>query len=314
MNNTLTSGGIATCTAQITRKKNRLKVYANSKPNQVFLNNGEEFEIELFNPKTSPVLAKISINGDLISTRGIVLYPGQRVFLERFIDTPKKFAFSTYEVSGDSKESKAAIALNGMIKVQFFDEDKSYLYNGGYTIIWNGGRTNLFNYSGHTLTIPTIGSGLAGTNIATGIPCTGTVLTTHVPSSFTCSSVSNTLGGTLTTSTSNFCDTSHIRDYQKNQDYLKNQQITTDSVLNEDQKTRSRSIETGRIEAGSKSKQDFSTTTGSFYSWASTIIELQIIPTSQKPVEISELASYCTECGTKSKKGWKFCPTCGSKW
>jgi len=54
------------------------------------LNDGDEFEIELFNPKTNPVLAKISINGKRISERGIILNPGQRVFLERFLDSPEK--------------------------------------------------------------------------------------------------------------------------------------------------------------------------------------------------------------------------------
>jgi hypothetical protein len=58
----------------------------------VYLNNGDEFEIELFNPTISKVMAKIDLNGISIGP-GVVLRPGERVFLERYINEAKKFLF-----------------------------------------------------------------------------------------------------------------------------------------------------------------------------------------------------------------------------
>ena len=79
-----------TPTSHITVKKQRLKQFSNS----VYLKDGDEFEIELFNPTRKTILSKISINGNYISNAGIIIKPGQRVFLERYIDVDKKFVFT----------------------------------------------------------------------------------------------------------------------------------------------------------------------------------------------------------------------------
>jgi len=103
--------------AWITKKQGRLKVYG---PN-VFLKDGAYFEIELFNPTSSRVLAKIKVNGISISSGGIIVDPGQRVYLERFIDENCKFKFSVYEVE-DIESATYAIKNNGNIKVDFYSE------------------------------------------------------------------------------------------------------------------------------------------------------------------------------------------------
>lgn len=113
-----TASNAASRLASIAIKKNRVKVYFDE---TVYLKDKQEFEIELFNPSTSTRLAKISINGKLISLTGIVLKPGERVYLERYIDSSDKFRFDTYKVDG-SPESQSAIRDNGKITVQFFDE------------------------------------------------------------------------------------------------------------------------------------------------------------------------------------------------
>lgn len=118
------------CTANISVNRSRVKQYIDA----VYLKDGQSFEIELFNPKTFSVLAKISINGVQISSSGIVLKPGQRVFLERFLDEAKKFRFETYEVE-DSTQAKEAIRKNGEVKVEFFHERpqayaSTYVYAG----------------------------------------------------------------------------------------------------------------------------------------------------------------------------------------
>jgi hypothetical protein len=105
-------------TAFITRGKHRVKQYSQS----VYLKNGDEFEIELFNPTKKTILAKIKINGEYLSEAGLILKPGQRVFLERLIDVDKKLVYSTYEVDGNDKDVQHAIASNGNVEVEFYNE------------------------------------------------------------------------------------------------------------------------------------------------------------------------------------------------
>ena len=59
------------------------------------------------------------MNGQLISDRHLVIKPGQRVCLDRYIETAKKFKFNTYSVE-DTKETKEAIIKNGDIKLYFY--------------------------------------------------------------------------------------------------------------------------------------------------------------------------------------------------
>jgi hypothetical protein len=104
-------------TAHIAVNKNRIKHYGST----VYLKNGSNFEIELFNPNQYKVAAKISINGINISSSLISLKPGERVYLQRWIDQPKKFVYETYFVE-NSDEVNAAIKNNGLVKVEFYDQ------------------------------------------------------------------------------------------------------------------------------------------------------------------------------------------------
>ena len=104
--------------AFVTVKKNRLKLYENKNH---YLKSKTNFEIELFNPTNESVLAKIWLNDKLMSASGIIVKPGQRVYLERFLDTPEKFQFNVFEVD-DVKETKAAREKNGLVKVSFFNK------------------------------------------------------------------------------------------------------------------------------------------------------------------------------------------------
>lgn len=108
----------STTTAHVAVNRNRLKQYGET----VYLKSGTHFEIELFNSKPNKVLAKIYLDGIAISSGGIVIKPGQRVFLERWIDEPKKFLFETYEVDRNSSSVKDAIRLNGRVRVEFYDQ------------------------------------------------------------------------------------------------------------------------------------------------------------------------------------------------
>lgn len=100
------------------KDKGRRKI----KKGNVYLQNNEYFEIELFNPLKKSVLSDIRLNGESISKSGLVLKPGQRYYLDCFIDDKKKFKFETYQVE-NTDESKEAISNNGMLEVFFYKED-----------------------------------------------------------------------------------------------------------------------------------------------------------------------------------------------
>jgi len=268
--------------AWIAVSSNRQKVYdVSTGAEKVYLEDGQEFQIELYNPTQISYVAKIYINGQSISTSGLVLKPGQRYFLDRFIDENKKLIFSTYDIE-NTKGTKEAIAKNGNLKVDFHAE---YFQN----FAWTNSGTSTFTQYPSTLTIP------ANINFRDY----GTYSTPV--STFTTATTGNI---TYTSGTTNtyFCAQNPVTTN------------TLGSSINSSN-TRSKSadtIETGRIGKGEKSDQKFSNDNGTYNSYASFVSEYKIQPKSAKPVEVSEIRSYCPGCGTRMKKqNWKFCPTCG---
>jgi hypothetical protein len=152
--------------AFITVKKNRLKLYEDKNH---YLKNKSNFEIELFNPTSAKVLAKIWINDKLMSAAGIVVMPGQRVYLERFLDEPKKFQFNTYEVD-DVKETEKAREKNGLVKVSFFGEitSRSNTWYGG-TAGWVSGTTNTLLIGNSNLATTTTGMYNGNVSFTSGV-------------------------------------------------------------------------------------------------------------------------------------------------
>lgn len=150
----------------ITKDRQRLKQYLDT----VYLNDGDEFEIEIFNPKEFKVLAKIELNGISIGN-GIILRPGERVFLERFLDDAKKFKFETYTVDGNNKEVKEAIRNNGDVTIRFYNEFVQTILN---TLTNGTGVSNTW-----TINNPSIYA--SNTSTFCNVPSftTNTVSTTH---------------------------------------------------------------------------------------------------------------------------------------
>lgn len=260
----------------ITRGKQRLKQYTDT----VYLNNGDEFEIELYNPTTNKVLAKIELNGQSIGS-GIVLRPGERVFLERYLDEARKFLFETYNVEGKNNEVQQAIMKNGLVKVSFYNEQIKHS-----PIVLNGGLS-------------------WGSSTSSGTYVTPTTWTTSPGSiTYTTTGISGQYDGTVTTS---------------NTSYFSNTAVTTDSLMSSNSlrslsTKKSKSIETGRVEKGSTSSQSFTYDSTTFNSYSSYVNTWKILPKSQKVLVKEELSVYCTECGSKRKKdSHKFCPHCGTK-
>ena len=90
--------------AKLAKNKSLLKEYKTSFCDRtVYLNDGDEFQFQLFNPEREEIAVRISIESSQLS-HDIVLRPGERIWIERYTDTPKKFKFSTYYVNGDNKE------------------------------------------------------------------------------------------------------------------------------------------------------------------------------------------------------------------
>lgn len=293
MNKSFINSG-STPSAYVTKNRQRVKQYNDS----VYLNNGDEFEIELFNPTQNKVLAKIELNGISIGS-GIIVRPGERVFLERYLNVARKFLFETYKVSGTSAEVARAIANNGVVDVKFFSE---YVNPFAGVVV----TTNWANYSQPTITQPF----RYETDYI--IPSYGTG-TLNVNSNISSSNTSKSFGGagesaTFTSTSMNFSDSfadSGMKSAPK-RSFGGIKKLMKTSLSNE--------VETGRIEQGSHSSQSFkldSTTFNTYPSWES---KWKIVPLSEKPVTREDLVLHCTNCGAKRKKdSYNFCPVCGNK-
>jgi len=233
------------------------------KSGKVFLEDKEEFEIELFNPLTVSVLADIKLNGQSISKTGLVVKPGQRVYLDCFIDDKKKFVFSTYEIDGDL-ESLDATQNNGLLEVFFYKEDVITLDNWkrkfDRIIVEKHYPYNPYPWNNpYTIYGTTIGTGGYGTtNLTNGI--IGTTTTTNAVYN------SQSINSSYTT--------------DLNVSYGGTTVNNLFSVNN---------IETGRVEKGEVSKQKFTEVEMDFEKnyISSTII--QILPESRKPAEVKEV-------------------------
>jgi hypothetical protein len=137
--------------AFVTKGKKRIKQF----DGQVYLSDGDEYEIELFNPSQEVVLAKIKIDGDYIAGGGIVLRRGERVFLERFLDSPNRFKFSTYVVNGNNTEVQDAIRNNGYVEIEFYSEYKPTIPN---RTIYSGNTYSTGTINGNPITFTTTGN------------------------------------------------------------------------------------------------------------------------------------------------------------
>ena len=230
------------------------------KSGKVFLKDKEEFEIELFNPLTVSVLADIKLNGQSVSKTGLVVKPGQRVYLDCFIDDRKKFKFSTYEIE-NSSEALDATQNNGVLEVFFYKEDVITLNNWqrrfDRIIVEKHYPYNPYPYNPYTI----YGSSGVSTFTTNGSNALGTTTTSNVYNS------SNNI---------NCSYTSHVD--------LPNLNVAGSNNMNS-----LKSIETGRVEKGEKSKQKFTEVDMDFEKnyISSTII--QILPESRKPAEIKQI-------------------------
>ena len=268
--------------AKIAVNKSLLKEYSSSKYQRVvYLNDGDEFQIQLFNPEKFPIAAKIHLNGEELSDM-LVLRPGERIWLERYLDQARKFKFSTYEIE-DSYEAKEAASLNGEVKIQFYrvkTPRQNTVINISCPISTIGSPTSIYynaiNSSDcqvRSISEPELASNLNSVNLASS----GMSEETWYKSSY------------ISDNACNFYASSTAAEPE-------------------------RSIETGRVEQGGYSNQKFSYVNYDFEDWPFRTETISILPLSRKPVTASDLKKkYCSNCGRKLSPKHKFCPYCGTK-
>jgi len=279
--------GQAMPTANLAINKSRIKLYnKNSNTPTYYLEKGQEFQIELFNPTNGNILAKISLNGKPIAQGGLVLRPGERVFLDRYIDVARRFKFDTYEVANTS-EVRKAIEGNGDFKVEF---KREYIEPTMLDL-----KPNIFydgNLGNNTFVGPNIRTFTDNSNLYKG-----GLNTTNISTNLTLTNVN--------TSTSNISDLSFM-----------DQELSRETKSTSTRRLKSKkSIETGRIEMGSKSNQEMTTVNMKWEIAPFHTVEYKMLPVSQKinTTQDINLKRYCTQCGTKQKPSFKFCPNCGAK-
>ncbi len=294
-------------TAQICINKSRLKIHNKETDPTYYLKSGQEFQMEFYNPTSGTILAKIYLNGKAISQGGLVLRPAERVFLNRYLDIAKKFLFDTYEVS-NTQAVKEAIKNNGDFKVEFFRESvPASCYYGSST------TTIMPTYWPHTLTIgnPSCFTSTGSSGILRGSASSGSINLASAGQSMSCCDTSNI---SLTNSGGNniMYNASNSEAYM---DSLSQQSFSDQKSAPQLRSLAKKSIETGRVEAGSNSDQKIKTVDKSFDYWAFHTVEYKLLPISQKVNTAADVnvARYCTSCGFKTGKTDKFCAKCGTR-
>ena len=298
---------------KIAINKSILKEYKNGNSLDeriVYLDNGSEFQIQIFNPHDFVVGARIYINGVSMSYM-LVLRPGERIWLERYLDKSVKFRFETYEVDAD-EETKKAIQKNGEVKVVFYKEEhkpEPISIPTWHPLVWNNTHTYEDPYAPKYDDLVASIGGSVKLNALYGDERSATlknvdISDVHNISDKNLSFCVNDMN--LTTSTA---DTSFTTDTSLNYNKpLSKLRRTTLKASYSDK------IETGRIEEGGYSNQQFNDVYRNFEKWSFSTETIKLLPTSQKQYNSSDLKKhYCTQCGRKINMKHKYCPYCGNK-
>lgn len=284
--------------------------------NKIYLKDGEEFEIELHNPMSENVLAVISLDGKPISSSGIVIRAGQRIYLDCFYDDKKKFVYRTYEVDNTS-EAREATAKNGLFEVQFFKEKILKKYEADQIVhhhhhqhynrypYWNGWYNGFYYVNGimstGTLTTPlyygtTTTNATGGTLTASSNNMTftsGIAGSQNISSQVNTSNFSNNLTNTSTSYTANNLSDGNVQaNYSSSiADYSAN--VNANETLNfsslRSASLNNAKVETGQVDKGATSSQNFTTIDMDFEDSLLNKVSYQLLPESRKPLEFSTL-------------------------
>jgi hypothetical protein len=158
--------GITIPTCEVLVKGQKRKLYGKKK-NKVYLHNGDEFQLKLFNPLQERIGVQLKMNGQNVDNDILILSPGQDIIVERFIGTNKKLKFSTYEVDATNKAAVKAVEKNGKLEIIFYNEKLQPVYVPPYPYY-----TNIINWSGSTIFSSSGTAGYAGKKGISGSPGT----------------------------------------------------------------------------------------------------------------------------------------------
>ena len=274
--------------AKLAVNKSLLKEYSNSSNERiVYMNDGTEFQIQVFNPYSYVIGVSFKFNDNSESSQLLVLRPGERVWLDRYLDNESKLLFSTYKV-GASKAVQEAIKDNGNLCIKFYKERENKPQIS-YVKTYQPCDWNIKPIETIDVYYNNIGNSYCLDNNS-NINCAS-------QANF-CSTVdcSLSLGSSVTQASADSTYTSY------------SSSTSIKSVPT------SKSIETGRIEKGSHSNQRFENVYKDFEYWPFKTEYIKILPTSQKQVNSNDLQKkYCHACGKKLNSKFKFCPSCGAK-
>jgi len=274
-------------TAIITVGGNEKKIYEG---NQVFLNDGDNFEIRFFNPLQEKIGVEILFNGQSKNEGLLVLRPGEDITLDRFIGEKKKMKFDTYTIDGGDSVAVKAAEINGLVEFKFYKENAfTTTYNPYYN------KENAF-----TTTYNPYYNLNSGTNTygSRGIVTIDSVTIDNISDNISYSSYSDYIAENLT------------------QDINYSGYLADSTTIAGNPKgTRNKSFkkETGRVEKGPDSTQEMKTVDANFNIISFHSINYQMKPNSQKQTSVTEVRNYCSQCSYRIRKTtWKFCPKCGN--
>lgn len=266
--------------------------------NTIFLNNGNEFQIRLFNPLSEKIGIKIGLN-EKYSESFLILNPGQDVTLDRFIDDQKKMLFETYSYDSSNESARKAIVNNGNVTIQFFKEKRTLpTFNSfsGQFFGLSGGTTNTYTRNG------VYGSGQSEVIYLNDSITNGTLNLTNCNDN-----IGTLLVNDCTTTNLSMDNCTYTSDVDMNLDF-KSQPLTKSSL------SKSLRKETGRVEKGTKSDQNLIKVEVEFESNYFYEIVYNLKPVSEKESLDVEIREYCTECGYRIRNNkYNYCPKCGTK-
>lgn len=248
--------------------------------NKVYIEDGKEFQIEIYNPLMESVLADVKVNGQSVSKTGLVLRPAERFYLDCFVDDKKKFIFKTYEVENTS-ESKEAIVKNGSVEVFFYKEETFSINN------WMNKFDRIIEkhyypvYYPHYYPYPTYPTYPRVTWGGISNPIVGGY-TTNLNSSISESNLYNNVSNSISQINDGSFNTNSLSG-NKFQAKYSSDTNSLEAYFSTDK------METGRVEKGASSSQKFEDIDLEFEKYHISSVFYQILPESQKPVETSEI-------------------------
>jgi len=316
------------------------KLYDKNK-NKVYLNNGDEIQLKVFNPLSTRVGFQLKMNGYESDNAVLVVNPGQTAVIERFIGTNRKIKFNTYTVDKNNPQSKQATKENGKLEVIFYAESTANNWVQPITInpIINPIIQPIINPPYYPYNPPYTPPYnpypiwyQEPTNICNGSTSNG-VLYRTTTDTFSSS------GGKA--SSANFGSASSNFNYDTDSGSLNLKgDLNIDGNIRMNGKLLNCDLhETGRIEKGNKSNQHFSQVEFVCGNIIKTYL-FKLLPYSEKPISTptqttsnhnpyiiqqptysntyirSEFREYCPNkrCNYRVRKSnWGFCPVCGTK-